>query len=77
MSEHEDRYIIRFRSGSAPPKPILHERPSYEAEVVERMTLLRREHPGETNWGGYATAEHEAGECVECDALRRLERGLR
>jgi hypothetical protein len=45
----------------------------YEAKVRERMALLRREHPGETNWIGYVTAEHEPGECVECDALRRLE----
>jgi hypothetical protein len=45
----------------------------HETQVRERMALLRRERPGETNWIGYVHAEHEPGECVECDALRRLE----
>lgn len=44
-----------------------------EAEIRERMEQLRREHPGETNWIGYANSEHD-DLCVECEALRRLER---
>lgn len=44
---------------------------SYEDKVRERMGLLGSEYPN----GDYpsATFEHDAGECVECDALRRLE----
>jgi hypothetical protein len=44
----------------------------YQAEVRERMEELRRERPDEDNWIGYVTAEHEVGECVECDAHRAL-----
>lgn len=47
----------------------------YETEVRERMELLRREHPerrAPEDWIGYSMAEHMPGECVECDALRRL-----
>jgi hypothetical protein len=44
---------------------------SYEDQVRERMALLRDEHPD----GNYPSAyyEHPLGECVECDAIQRLE----
>jgi hypothetical protein len=52
--------------------PETREMPTYDEEVAARMAEIRREHPD----GGYpsAHADHEDGECVECDALRALDR---
>jgi hypothetical protein len=46
---------------------------SREKQVCERMALLRAERPNEDNWIGYVFAEHEPGECIDCDALRLLD----
>jgi hypothetical protein len=51
--------------------PETREVPTYDEEVVARTAELRREYPG----GQFPSphAEHESGECVECDALRALD----
>lgn len=46
---------------------------TYDQQVRERMVLLRTERPDEDNWIGWVIAEHEQGECIECDTLRLLE----
>ena len=43
----------------------------FDALVRERMDLLRTEHPDGDYPSGYA--EHLGDECIECEALRRLE----
>lgn len=44
---------------------------TYEDQVLRMMALLRAERPNEDDWIGWVI--HERGECIECDALRRLE----
>lgn len=41
------------------------------SEVLERMDLIRLEHPN----GDYPSPflDHAPGECIECDALRALQ----
>lgn len=44
---------------------------SSEVAISKRMAIIREEHPD----GDYPSPMpgHEPGECIECDALRRLE----
>jgi hypothetical protein len=50
-------------------------RSEYDIQVIKRAEELRHEHgPEYTEWITNSNPEHDPGECVDCDAYRRLER---
>jgi hypothetical protein len=70
MPTTKSESVFHYENGRFWIAPETREVPTYAEEVARRMAELCDEHPD----GNYPSAhlEHEDGECVECDALRKL-----